>query len=703
MPDIDWIIEHETLPPDEPPWVEPEPPPPSRRRPPWWFWLAAGLVALVLGVFIYLWLLGGTDDPLPNPDPMIAQLEAAVNLEINALRTGDREIYDQLQDGPTRRSNKQPPPEEWFAQLGGAAGEVELVDLQLIDENSAQAEVKMTWNGVPYRLTWFYRQQEGRWLHTDWRPVDEEQTDHLTTPHIQLAYHPSELDQATATIGRLEAFVEDFCGLLPCPAEPFSATLEFADRLYTDYNVNQLHAPLRYQLPPPRQIRWPWNDQPEPVLLGSTGRRLAYKFFLQSAVQDLSKENQTALTVATFWLVHHLLELETPPTTHWLEGAARREGLPAAAAFIVALSQDIPSRTALTAAFRPETGAAAALPDYFGWLLMVDPVGALHVPPGYADSPLPRWSFNILEHFDDQTEPWAAGGQVYRQVAPAISSVRYQNDWAIATAQPGPWEADYFFRPANGTWRPSQPDETLTGELKTVISDPFHVTYYAWDEPFIPEILQTLHETYQAVTTNFDLRFERPISVTISPPPGMESLAPAPADVRIRSPNLYDNGFGEAAISLAGHLLSEGWDIERFPEEGIFVLLGVFLWQMDQLEYGVDTFFADVLGQDEIDAWRPPTTATAAEWMPLAQLWRDFPEGEPDGTEMLPYFHYPLLVVQYIVELYGVEKLPLMVDTLETANSLDEWISAVTGQPLDRFEADWREWVITESAANSAP
>jgi hypothetical protein len=157
--DFNWIVEYETLPPGDSPLPEPPAPPPRRR--PRWFDPAAGLAAVCLGaLLLYLWLLGGKADPLPSPDPPIARLEAAVLMEISALRNGDDELFRQVQDRSSRRSNYQPPPEAWFTggRHAGAAGAIELIDLQLIDEDSARAEVRLTWTGSLYDLTWFYRQ-----------------------------------------------------------------------------------------------------------------------------------------------------------------------------------------------------------------------------------------------------------------------------------------------------------------------------------------------------------------------------------------------------------------------------------------------------------------------------------------------------------------------------------------------------------------
>ena len=156
-PQLDWIVEYEQLPDDEPPLHETPPPHDRRRRSPRWFWLAAGLIIVTSGITLALWRLGGKAGPLPSPDPPATGLESTIHLEIEALQAGDAEIYARLQDGWWRRENMQPPLDAWRAgRSTGRAGEIELEKAELIDPDSALAQVRLTWDGVPYRVTWFY-------------------------------------------------------------------------------------------------------------------------------------------------------------------------------------------------------------------------------------------------------------------------------------------------------------------------------------------------------------------------------------------------------------------------------------------------------------------------------------------------------------------------------------------------------------------
>jgi len=701
MPDLDWIIEYETLPPDEP--YSPEPPAPDDRprRVPRWLWLLVGLVVIATGILIYLWSLGGKTEPLPNPDPPQTRLEAVVQMEINALGAGDQEIFNQVQDNPSRRANKQPPPEQWFAADSDLAGEVELVDIQLIDENSAQAKVKLTWDGTPYRLVWYYRQEDERWLHTDWQQPELGPSAWLTSTHLRIIYYQTELDQATALMSRLETYIAELCGVVPCPAEPFSATLKF-DRYSPYYHAGRDYA-LQYRLPSPWRIRWPYDNQPEPLVLGSLGRHLAYDLLLaRPAWPSLNPENKAALILSTYWLAHHLLELETLPTTHWLEEAVERDGLPAAAAFIVALKEGFEPHEAL-AVFEPETAAAVtALPDYFGWLtLIMDPENTI-LPQYYSSDHLPPWRRPLQVRFDWEADPWAPAGQVYRRAAPEVTEVRYQEGWAIAIAANSDWLRSYFFRPVDGGWIPSQPNETLIGEPHTITTKQFTLTYWDWDEPYAQEMLDILTTAHNTTAANFGLELDQQFSYVMIPfdstsarfelEPGAIELSSPTAKTMTEMEGRLD--YRTEAVFAAANSILVSAKLPELPREAWPLTGALFMWNAEQIAAQLDLDSAIWMS-----SWEPPTGVTEEGWKPLAEMWTSWdtmPSSQTEQTEMMEIAAQGQLMIAYLLDNYGVEKIPVMMDAFQTAGSMEEWVTAVTGQPLDQFEAAWREWVIIE-------
>lgn len=699
MPEFDWVIEYETLPPDSPLLPPPEPPTP-RRGPSSSLWVVLGAAAIVTGLVAYLWQLGARGDPLPGPDPNATSLEAIVELEINALNTDDNEIFSRVQDDPSRRRHIDPPAESWFGLEQSTASEVELVNLELVNEASAVATVKVTWNETVYRLVWFYRQVEGIWRHTDWQQLDVGQHERLNTSHFEITYHAAEAQQASELVPPLETFVADFCGLLPCPAEPLSVTLEM-DTLHYVYRTAEI-APLHYRIPSPLRVRWPWDNQPEPVVLASIGRRLAYDLFLRDAEQGLPRENQVPLTLATFWLAHRLLDSESAPGTRWLDEAVFRDGLPAARAFIVSLADGVDPASALAASFGPGTAAAvASLPDYFGWLLFQEPTTILRFSPGY-DTDF-RWPRTILSQFDSGVVPWALDGRFYDHVLPQVTSVTFMDDWAVVMpVQNDQITGVHFFRQINGSWAPSPPDETTWGDVQSSATDSLTIYYYAWDEAFVSDLGRALDDAYQAIAADFHLTLDRPLVVAVHPSVVVPSLnLTVTADLVVQSSRPTGNSdavIAQAVYELAGILLTERFQVDRIPGERLLLFLGGFLWELDRLDYGLETYLTLLNGPDWVDEWRPPASVTAPEWMPLQELWTSDPS-EWEENEILSRLHYAVLMAEYMADNYGAEKVPLMMDTLPTATTMDEWSTAVTGHPLELLETDWRAWVIEHWAS----
>jgi hypothetical protein len=677
MSEFDWIIEQEELPPDEPYRPPPEPQPPQGLRIPTWAWVVGGVVAVAGVILVILWSLGGEDEPLPAPRPELASLRAAVELEINALNNGDREIYERQQDTLTRRSNYQPPMDVWF---GGEArpGQFSLIDLRSVGNEDAQANVRLDWRGTPYRLVWNYRQDGGRWVHTDWLPGQLTTTLSLTTTHLVIEYHPEEADEAAVLAERTETFISSLCGLMTCPGEPIRVALAF-DPVYLGPRVDENGDYIR--MPSPLRFRWPLNGDPEPLVMGSLARHLAQRLVMPPAPADLSQENRDAMSLVVFWLAHRLLDLEALPGTTWLEEVDAREGIAAVAELAEAMVSNASPQQVVRERLRPETLAAVmARPDYLEWVaLMSDP-------------------FTSLRAYDDVADPWAPAGESYRGVHPELVEIIYRGDWAIGlTAPESAGQMAVFFEQQNDQWRVLySPGESLIGESKELVAGPFQITYYEWDEPHIDQIADMLTETYDRVRANFGLAEVMTITVMIVPYPSWSGRS---SEIMVQWPTL--NGWiGEPPISdqtllmVAGSVLSSYVGVEELGEERYFTVIGLFLWQLEDLEISSDRWYR-MIEFPAAAAWQPPRTVDDERWVPLTQLWVR-PTQEPSEEEMAQLLWAPYLLTTYVVETYGREKVKIMADGLMTADSVDAWLESVTGESRLELEMKWRRWVIDQ-------
>ena len=693
--DFEWLVEHETLPPDDLPADDPPSADSSGRRLPRWIWLLGVVAIVVASALIWLWSLGSKIEPLPNPDPPQTRLEAIVQMEIDAMLNGDQEIFAQVQDYKSRRVQLQPPPEAWFSGLDSGTGSILLLDIQTIEDDTAWAKVSISWQGKRYILHWYYRQVDDRWVHTDWvtPPMGAEET--LTLPHLKMIYHQSEQEQAAPLIGRLEAMIQRLCQLRSCLAEPFTATVTF-DTRYTYYNADpEPGASLgTYRIPSPLRIRWPEHDEPEPLILASLGRQLAYAITVGEKAEGLAAENKAALILATFWLAHHLLELEPLPTTLWLDEAAQMDGIEAAAAYIDLLAEGLRPHDALRA-FSPRAIAAATTsPDYFGWASVVMDTDTEPGPPHFPTQLPPPWDRPLEFRFDWEIDPWATDGNIYDTAAPVMEVVEFLDGWALAMTEGGSlWGSVHFFRQQDDVWIPALPDETLVGEQRTKEKGPIEAIYWAWDEPYIDDILTRLDDIYNQIATNFSLDSDDQFSILFAPYPGFEYQSWTYREIELISPTLTQLLHREEADQLAqvawAMVLTPIMDrYSPLPIDGGLLLIGVALWQIAQFDLDVIQYLGEDLVQ-QVGNWRPPNTVEATTWEPLENMW-SYPQRMIITEEVI----YSTLLIEYLVASLGRDQLPLMLDAVESADSVDEWLQAVSGRALTEFEPGWRQWVI---------
>jgi hypothetical protein len=301
-----------------------------------------------------------------------------------------------------------------------------------------------------------------------------------------------------------------------------------------------------------------------------------------------------------------------------------------------------------------------------------------------------------MERLNLDADPWAIDGRIYGRALPEMSDVRYQAGWAIAMVRPGSqWQKEYSFRPDDELgWVPASLDGALAGAQRAARSGSFTAIYREWDEPHGAWILRELTGGYETVSSDFGLHVTTTYSVSISTPqsPGLRAYFYISSPAVHASPDGAPTYEAEPAWGLAVQLISDGLVVQDLPPEKGWMLFGMLNWQMNQLGHGPVRPLAE-LG---VEAWQPPAGASSGWWKPLADLWL-IPDGGVPETEWVVY---PPLITEYMVEQYGAQVVPEMVDALMTAGSMDEWVAAVTGRPLDQFEAGWRDWVIANRKDN---
>jgi hypothetical protein len=684
---FDWIVEYETLPPDEPGAGGPPHDGRQPRRLAWWVWPTIIVLVVGAGLVALLWVLGGGSGPLPQPE--LEQIEAAASLEVNALQSRDAEILNQLEaqrdvHGPPL----EPPAEAWLMAStdDGLAGEVTLLRSELLSPQLARAQVELVWDGIPYHLNWFYVPAGDRWERTR-APLQATDTVHqVTSVHVALAYRQPLPGGDSRFMGQLEAFIIRYCALLSCPPEPFQATLR-QDPGQIGYGVTEI-GPLNYLFPSLESLRWPAGGGFEPVLLGSFGRHLAYDLDVRPRLEDLPAENRSALALGSYWLAHRLLGLDMLPGTRWLEAAAQRDGTQAALVFIQALADAVPSQEALQVAFRPETVAfLSQQADYFGWLVA-------------------QQSELSPALFDRAVDPWAPDGCIFADVLPEIDHVLHGDGWVVATTPTNSgWTAVYFFRLQDGEWVPGEPgpgdDLAILNSLMS--SAPYQSARSQRDDigaitwTGIPTI--TVHSFELTVVPipaegdthlsgQYELRIENAGTIITTDVVTLHRVQGQPSRILELSSIGANPASGDQVFFALDNYASNL--AAGLADRSDILANAMLAWQVEHVLAGSG-------GSPDLShwwqgIWRPPATIDSPNWRPLSCLWSaGMP---PDSHERAIVLAHARLVVAYVIETEGPEALTSMIDALDRARSMAAWVTIVKGQPLAQFERAWRAWVI---------
>jgi hypothetical protein len=74
---------------------------------------------------------------------------------------------------------------------------------------------------------------------------------------------------------------------------------------------------------------------------------------------------------------------------------------------------------------------------------------------------------------------------------------------------------------------------------------------------------------------------------------------------------------------------------------------------------------------------------------------------EPDwivGAKLAARIQVAESLIAYVVDAYGVEMLPVLIDGFRQHRSWQTLVPAVFGQPVERFEQDWHNAVQADHA-----
>lgn len=137
-----------------------------------------------------------------------------------------------------------------------------------------------------------------------------------------------------------------------------------------------------------------------------------------------------------------------------------------------------------------------------------------------------------------------------------------------------------------------------------------------------------------------------------------------------------------------------------FRPEARYLANGFLAWQIEQLSEEPD------ISHWWSGDWRPPVSADDTRWYPLADLWTASVWTERQQIylprrQVAAWLAEARLLVAYLIDHHGVEQIPIMLQALQRADSMDDWLLSAAGQRARTIEPIWRQWVIDHTPPES--
>jgi hypothetical protein len=112
-----------------------------------------------------------------------------------------------------------------------------------------------------------------------------------------------------------------------------------------------------------------------------------------------------------------------------------------------------------------------------------------------------------------------------------------------------------------------------------------------------------------------------------------------------------------------------------------FGYVAALLWELER-------FFPDQMSITMLVGSQSPPAPISQ----LAELWAN-PDPESSEDSMTLYFFSYHALFQFLVESYGREVLPRLLDNIDTVDTVGEWLSLATEHPLREIEPAWQAWI----------
>ncbi len=660
------------------------------------YWLyALGVVLLLIAL-----ASGGITHRLQQVDEQItSDLEVAVAAETLALRIGDRQAFLAAQADEGEWLRIQSDTFDEYQALGEritTSGEV--LDWS-IEGDLARVTLRETLDEQPYRVVWFYERRDGIWVHIPSRPDFWGEQLSVRSTHLDIAYRTVDQPLIDHLVPQMDAWWEiawhltdSDPGLLPRPRIQivYNPLVPLGWAAYDSWTL---------LIPSPLLNRVPEDGSVDAGLLRDVAGLIAERMAeTKLAGCDSSARPDSDLLwmqdeLAT-WLRSHL-DYSAPPSG-FLKPLAASYGL----GFVPTLSEAICHNNQIVPVVQSLTGISArdlavAWDNYFEYRLraesrlfsqgLVMEANLL-----FRDPESFRWSSPVD---DFPTER--------RAVAESIRVLGVQRVGDIFLAKVHFTSSDLLegtgtdlivyepFRLAGDRWVHTALSLADWGESSETSSQHFTLTCYDLDAPLTQDLLSFLESVFEQATADLAIEFEGMPTyyVSVTPLDPLEYLAEQSVSqegifIPVLSPyaavHQTDVNPRDYIRLHTAHLLVQNLvtsQIEEFPQS--HPLARAFVrWELER--NGVLEAASSASSQvDNID-----------ELPTLESLWSDDPIYA--GADSQARYTAAFILIDLLVDTYGVEALHPLLRNLSRASNVDDWLYRSLGIHTQDIEETWR-------------
>jgi hypothetical protein len=739
-------------------WKAPQPPKRGRRFP----WRVLAALALLLAAAAGVAAGRFWRQAQQGQARLERELRSVANLEAQALRDGDEDLFLSLQDlDDTAWYNQQRRKAEvmayWpglIALEPGQQADLTVLDAALIPSDSrAWAEVAWAIKDGIYRRVQFYRQEDGRWLRTGSRREYYGETRIRETAHFAFKYQARDELTVDWMAGQLEAWYEAACADLVCDGawrfDVLVATRDyrfprgFAGNYYlsaTPAPDDLLHPPRGFTVNSPRLYGVRQDGAPLPEERVGLAQVLLYYLVSRQAGDVEAEQQPYLLPQLVNWEMRRLgLADEDTPATPLLDYVMATRGIGDVRALLRAMG-----RTTLEdEALRLAVGAGPidmgeAFGQYLAALLAVErqmmefQTARLVGPTSQSlaqetfDALLARtkWSWqsekksafqNWGDHPGGAYSFYGSATPLSRPVVKRWAHLDDSTIWAeVVYSEAAPNSSDRdavmrveFFRQVDGSWRHDPPDERFLGEEAVLESEHFCIKGYERLMDVMAGGLVHLELLYRQVADALQTDFPPGERMVIKILSSTTSSDLDPEAVSVPVPYLeawsYDSGQDYLATRASRPLFWRlALPILGWKETASYNELWWYLffepWQSQVLGPGFQYDWEHQFRQ----AYPWAAAIRSGELPTLTELSQMMFESSSadnwSADRWILAYQEFRVVLGYVAQTFGAEAFPKLLRALPEADSMDSWLRLALGVDLETFEAGWQAWLLEQTA-----